>query len=236
MKVKKVPEGAVKKILFWIVLVTLFLSLIFTTVRFIMAPEETTDPSVKVKGDYTLMIFQSVVGLVSLFIPTIIERKFKVDIPNSMEVLFIIFLYAAIYLGEIRSFYFLIPYWDLLLHSFSGFMTGALGFFVVDLLNTDKRVKMMMSPLFLTIFAFSFAMTIGIVWELFEFAVDGLLGVNMQKFMLEDGTPLIGREALIDTMEDIIVDAIGAFLMCLFGYISIKCREKRKTTAIQEKQ
>lgn len=220
-------DERIKRILFCGVMITMSASLIYTIVRFIVAPA-TADPhdiGVKVKSDYTLMIFQSALGIISLLLPTFIERKLKIDIPNFMEIMFIIFLYAAIYLGEVRSFYYLIPFWDTILHSFSAFMTAALGFFVVDLLNSDKRVKMMLSPLFLALFAFCFSVAIGTVWEIFEFTVDGLLGVNMQKFMLEDGTQLIGREALSDTMWDIVVDSISAFIMSAIGYCIIKHRD-----------
>lgn len=220
-------DERIKRILFWGVMVTMSASLIYTIIRFIIAPA-TADPhdiGAKVKSDYTLMIFQSALGIVSMLLPTFIERKLKIDIPNFMEIMFIIFLYAAIYLGEVRSFYYLIPFWDTILHSFSAFMTAALGFFVVDLLNSDKRVKMMLSPLFLALFAFCFSVAIGTVWEIFEFTVDGLLGVNMQKFMLEDGTQLIGRKALSDTMWDIVVDSVSAFIMSAIGYCIIKHRD-----------
>ena len=57
--------------------------------------------------------------------------------------------------------------------------------------------------------------------------LDGLLGLNVQKFMLEDGTMLVGRAALRDTMEDMIVDAVGAFTMCVLGYLNIKRKERK---------
>ncbi len=207
---------------------TMVASLVYTVVRFIMAPT-TVGPDevgVKVRSDYTLMMFQSAMGILSMLLPTFIARRLKVDIPNFMEIMFILFLYAAIYLGEVRSFFYLIPFWDTILHSFSAFMTAALGFFVSDLLNSNKRVRMRLSPLFLAVFAFCFSVAIGTLWEIFEFAVDGILGVNMQKFMLEDGTQLIGREALSDTMGDIIVDAGSALIMSTIGYFVIKRREK----------
>ena len=225
-----------KRILFWVVMVTMTAALVFSVVKFILAPSSTGTDGVKVKSDYTLMIFQSALGIVAMLLPTFIERRLKIDIPNFMEIMFIIFLYAAIYLGEVRSFYYLVPFWDTILHSFSAFMTAALGFFVVDLLNSDKHVSMRLSPLFLAVFAFCFSAAIGTVWEIFEFTVDGVLGVNMQKFMLEDGTQLIGREALSDTMYDIIVDTGSAFVMSAIGFFSIKRRERAAKKDIAEKE
>lgn len=100
-------------------------------------------------------------------------------------------------------------------------MAGTFGFMVVSILNRDEHTSLNLSPIFVALFAFCFAVSIGCLWEIYEFAFDGVLGLNMQKFMLEDGTLLIGREALSDTMEDIIVDCIGAFVASVAGYISI---------------
>ncbi|MPN18700.1 hypothetical protein SDC9_166063 [bioreactor metagenome] len=101
-------------------------------------------------------------------------------------------------------------------------MLGALGFSFVSLLNQSEKVPMNLSPLFVAIFAFCFAVTLGVVWEIYEFTFDGILGLNMQKFMLENGTQLIGRAALADTMKDLIVDAAGALVVSIIGYISMK--------------
>ena len=84
---------------------------------------------------------------------------------------------------------------------------------------------MNLSPLFVVIFSFCFAVTLGVVWEIYEFTFDGVLGLNMQKFALESGEALIGRAALVDTMKDLIVDALGAFIMSIIGYISLKYKK-----------
>ena len=101
-------------------------------------------------------------------------------------------------------------------------MIGALGFSIVTLLNNTEEVPMNLSPLFVALFSFCFAVTLGVVWEFYEFTFDGLLGLNMQKFALEDGTQLIGRAALTDTMIDLFVDAVGALIISIIGYISLK--------------
>jgi uncharacterized membrane protein YjdF len=136
-----------------------------------------------------------------------------------------LFLYAAIYLGEVQSFYYRIPHWDMILHGFSGGMLGALAFSFVRLLNKSDRVEMYLSPLFTAMFAFCFSMTLGIFWEIYEYSVDGLLGLNMQKFMAEDGTNFIGRAALNDTMQDVLTDAVGALFTSLVGYVSLKYKK-----------
>ena len=162
-----------------------------------------------------------------MFLPTIVERKLKLEIPDTMEIMFFVFLYGAIYLGEVRSFYYRFDNWDIILHTFSGGMLGALGFSVVDLLNRSEKVKINLSPLFVSLFAFCFAITMGVVWEIYEFSFDGLLGLNMQKFRLESGEALIGRAALADTMEDLIVDAAGALVMAIIGFFNLKRHNRR---------
>lgn len=213
-----------EKIVFWFVFISLIGSAIFAAICIGTAPAhlEEGQPYQKLKSDYILMVLQCILGAVVMFLPTLIERRFKIEIPGFMYIVFIIFLYGAIYLGEVRSFYYKIPNWDTILHTFSGAMLGALGFVVVDILNKSKRVKLMLSPLFVSIFALCFAVTLGVLWEFYEYTFDGILGLNMQKFALENGTPLVGREALQDTMEDLLVDAAGALVIAAIGFINLK--------------
>ncbi len=216
-----------------ILFVSLALSIVFTIVSMILAPEQPLpeEPHRKVKGDYTLMLVQCALGLVVMFLPSMLEKKLRLEIPNYIFVLYFIFLYCAIYLGEVRNYYYLVPHWDTILHTFSGAMLGALGFTLVDILNRNERVPIRLSPFFVAFFAFCFALAAGAVWEIYEFTFDGVLGLNMQKFALEDGTQLIGRAALTDTMKDLIVDALGAIVLVVLGYIQLKQaqhKEKRK--------
>ena len=113
----------------------------------------------------------------------------------------------------------------MLLHGFSGLMLGALSFSVIRLLNETERVRLNLSPAFVALFAFSFAVSIGVIWEVYEFVIDGLFGLNMQKFALENGRILEGRAALADTMGDLIVDGAGAIIMSGIGYVSVKYRK-----------
>lgn len=142
-----------------------------------------------------------------------------------MLVLYIAFLYCAIFLGEVRSFYYAVPYWDTILHTMSGAMLGALGFSMIAIFNNAERIPLNLSPVFIAVFAFCFALALGAVWEIYEFTMDSVFGTNMQKYMLDNGTALIGQAALQDTMKDIIVDAIGALVMSTIGYISLKYKK-----------
>ena len=214
-----------EKLIFWFVFLTLAFSLLFVVYMLINAPtdlEEGHAASARTKSDYGLMLLQCLIGITAMFLPAFLEHKINIEIPSKMLIAYVLFLYGAIYLGEVRNFYYRIPHWDDILHGFSGGMLGALGYSVVIILNKTGKTPMKLSPVFVALFSFCFAITMGVLWEIYEFTFDGLLGLNMQKFLLEDGTPLIGREALKDTMQDFIVDCIGAFIMSLFGYISLK--------------
>lgn len=218
-----------KKIIGVILFVTLVISLVFVVVSMIHAPSvaPADDPNAVVKGDYLLRLTQCALALVVMFLPSVIEKKFSISIPNYMYVMFFVFLYCAVYLGEFRNFYFIFPHWDLMLHTFSGAMLGALGFSLVSILNDSKRVPIELSPFFVALFALCFAVACGVVWEIYEFTLDGLMGLNMQKYALESGAQLLGREAVVDTMGDLIVDTLGALAVCVAGYIAMKVKAKR---------
>jgi len=190
----------------------------------------------RVKSDYVLMILQCVTGCIVIFLPSKVEKRFRIDIPNIMEIMFFIFLFCAIYLGEVRNFYYKVPYWDLILHCFSAAVLGALGFLIVQFLNNTKKLNIRLSPFFVSLFAFCFAVTCGMVWEIYEFLADGLLGTNMQKFITPDGVVLMGREAISDTMEDIIVDTLGAFIITVIGYFNITKKQEREIQMINAKR
>lgn len=213
-----------QKVLSYFVLITLVSTIVFLIFAINNAPTvaDPNEPFIRIKSDYALMLSQCILGVVALLLPGMLEHKLKIEIPSNMLILYTIFLYSAIYLGEVRSFYYNVANWDNILHTFSGAMIGALGFSIVALLNKSEDVPMNLSPIFVALFSFCFAVTLGVIWEFYEFTFDGLLGLNMQKFALENGTPLVGRAALTDTMVDLFVDAVGALIMSIIGYISLK--------------
>ena len=216
-----------QKIFSIFVLFSLSASIVFLMISMVLAPVNNIDgePFIRVKSDYVLMLVQCILGVVAMLMPSFLKKKLKLEIPSSMIFLYTIFLYCAIYLGEVKSFYYQVPHWDTILHTFSGAMLGALGFLFVTLLNKNEKVQMNLSPLFVVDFSFCFAVTLGVFWEIYEFTFDGILGLNMQKFALENGNLLLGRAALTDTMKDLIVDCLGAFIMCIIGYISLKYKK-----------
>lgn len=209
------------------VLCTLIIAAVSTVIIMSFAPSEPdpAQPHTRLRSDYVLMLLQCIIGIFAMLLPSILKKRMNLVIPSNMMLLFTIFLYCAIYLGEVKSFYYQVSHWDTILHTFSGAMLGALGFSFVTFLNKTERVPLNLSPLFVAAFAFCFAIMLGVVWEIYEFTADSLLATNMQKFALESGQPLVGREALSDTMKDLIVDMIGAFVMSAIGYISLKYKK-----------
>ena len=207
--------------------ITLIVSAVYSLVR-IIVPQPLTDTGTvyaHVRSDYVLMFIQCLLGLVVLSVPSIASRKLKFNIPNFIYIMYYIFLYCAIFLGEVLNFYYVIPHWDVILHFFSGAMLGALGFILVSQLNDSEMIRVSLSPFFVALFAFCFALSCGAVWEVYEFVFDGLLGLNMQKFITATGEVLVGHNALHDTMTDIIVDALAALLISLIGYSRLKAEK-----------
>ena len=231
---KQAEKNRIQRIAGRILMVSLLLSIFFCIFRLICPPVAGESARfVRTRSDYTLMLIQCLLGLAVMSLPSVLARKWKLMLPSFIHVLYYAFLYCAIFLGEVFSFYYLVPHWDTILHSFSGAMLAALGFILVDHLNKDEHVRVSLSPAFVALFAFCFALALGGVWEIYEYLADGLLGLNMQKFILEDGTVLSGRLALQDTMDDLIVDAIAAGVVSLAGFITSPARRQKKK-AVQE--
>lgn len=146
-----------------------------------------------------------------MFSPAVIGRRFRVHIPPEFQVLAVLFAFAALFLGEIHSYYMRFWWWDIALHTSSGLLMGILGFLLVYVLNADERIDIHMRPRFMALFAFLFAVTVGTLWEIFEFAMDQIVGTHMQKPMLGDPS------GLTDTMWDMIVNALGALTISALG-------------------
>ncbi|MGM0563087.1 MAG: hypothetical protein ACQES2_02045 [Pseudomonadota bacterium] len=152
--------------------------------------------------------------------PFFIGRFFRVFIPPEIVLLIIGFVFASLFLGEIHDYYARFWWWDIALHSSSGVLLGFIGFLLVHVLNETEDIGMHMKPGFVAFFAFLFAVGTGAVWEIFEFSMDQLLGMNMQKPMLGDDS------GLTDTMWDLIVASVGAVAISVAGYGYLKSGRK----------
>ena len=152
--------------------------------------------------------------------PALLGRRFGVHIPPEFQLLAVVFVFAALFLGEIRSYYVRVWWWDIALHTSSGLLMGILGFLLVYVLNENKRIDIHMRPRFAAVFAFLFAVTVGTLWEIFEFAMDQVIGTNMQKPMLGDPS------GLTDTMWDMIVNTLGALAISALGWWYMERNER----------
>lgn len=170
-------------------------------------------------------IFVCVLALILLALPSIIEKQLAIDIPPLMEGIIYCFIYAAEILGEINSFYTIIPGWDTMLHTINGFLVAAVGFCLVDLFNRSERFTFRLSPLFLALVAFCFSMTVGVLWEFFEFSMDYLFHMDMQKDMIIHSFASVTLDPtnsnipiLVDNITDV---AINGKSLGLGGYLDV---------------
>lgn len=209
-------------------------------------------------------VFLCVLTLILFMLPSTLERKLDLDLPNTLEIIILLFIYAAEILGEIGAYYVTFPYWDTVLHTLNGFLCAAIGFSLLDILNRHNDVRFHLSPLYLAIMSFCFSMTVGVIWEFFECTMDQLFFLDMQKdtvvsaigsIMLDTtggNTPIVLKNitdvivvqadgtqtalglggyldiGLLDTMEDLFVNFIGALTFSIIGYFYVRSRGKGK--------
>ena len=209
-------------------------------------------------------VFLCVLTLLLFMMPSFMKRKLDVELPNTLEIIILLFIYAAEILGEIGAYYVTSPYWDTVLHTLNGFLCAAIGFSLVDILNRSSSKRFNLSPLYMAIVAFCFSMTVGVIWEFFECTMDQLFFLDMQKdavvstigsimldapggnhpVVIKDITDVIVVQAdgtrtalglggyldigLLDTMEDLFVNFIGALTFSIIGYFYVKSRGENK--------
>ena len=143
-------------------------------------------------------MFVCLLVLVLFMLPSFLERKLKIDLPDTLEIIILIFIFAAEILGELGCYFIHYPSWDTMLHTTSGFLCAAIGFSLVNLLNKDNRISLSLSPLYMAIAAFCFSMTIGVLWEFIEFSADRLFLLDMQK------------DTVITTISSVTLDATNS--------------------------
>jgi hypothetical protein len=181
-------------------------------------------------------IFWGVITFVLTFGTDYIEKREKMDIPDILEIVILIFIYAGLFLSARFELYYRFWWWDDLLHTLSGVIIGFIGFIAIYKIN--HSFSMDISPLLVALFSFTFAVTLGVVWEVMEFAADVFLGTANQKWNLPDTEIMMGRpyqgSGLRDTMSDLIVDSFGALFTSVLTYFMYK-NEKRKTLDFMKK-
>ena len=208
-----------RKTIFWLV------SLILLVAIWFLLTKEHAD-----KGRLVFTIIQLTGMLLVLRIPQFIKRKYHFDIPYLLDFVLISFAFCGFVLGDVFNLYGKIPYWDSILHTFSGVVIAYIGYIVIQYLDQEYTIPLSVSPLFMCIIVTSVALAVGAVWEIGEYTVDEFFGTNNQQYMAstratlydEDDIPFQGHDALNDTMKDLILDLGGAVGVSAIAYVSMK--------------
>lgn len=157
-------------------------------------------------------VFVIAVTLVAVFLLPYLARSYRFHLPVGFEFLIVLFIYATLFLGEVHGFYTRFWWWDVVLHTGSGMAFGFLGFLI--LYSFFRAGKFDAPPSLIAFFSFSVSLAIGVLWEIVEFTIDYVFGINMQK------------TGLVDTMWDLIVNTIGALIAALSGYAYLRYRSR----------
>jgi len=186
-----------------------------------------------ITGTEEYTIFASIGGAVATAIPWGLIWLFKWKIAAPVIAIYVVFLYFSIYLGEARNFYYTVPHFDTALHVFSGGALVLLGLYIYRNLNPKWIDTRAISPIIAAVIMLCFSTTLGVVWEIMEFVIDAIFDANAQKYMLQCGTPLIGRAALIDTMKDLIANMVGALVAAALICIPEKQKEAYRLSVLR---
>lgn len=180
--------------------------------------------SAGIRRDYESLFF-CVLTLVLFLLPSFIELSLRIDLPTSLEIIIFLFIFAAEILGELQAYYVRFAYWDTMLHTINGFLCAAIGFSLIDIMNRSDRFSLKLSPLYVAVAAFCFSMTIGVLWEFFEFGMDMFFQTDMQKdFVINRissvalDTTQSNHPVIIDNITDVVVNGQS---LGLGGYLDI---------------
>ena len=181
-------------------------------------------------GHIAFQLFENLLMIIVTILPLILGKVIKIRIPKAMEIAFVGFCFASLVMGDLFDFYGRFSWWDVILHGMSGIMLGILGYAIYNTLGTNDSS----SPIWVSIWIMCFALAAGAMWEIWEYATDGIFGLNSQEFLTSSGTfdcttPLQGRAALKDTMEDLILDFIGAAIIAVTAFFNVKKPQKQSS-------
>ena len=160
-------------------------------------------------------ILLCILAAVLVIIPFIISKIFKITIPEFIKTFLFSYIIGGILLGNIYNFYYIVPFWDKVLHLLSGVLFVFASFILINIFTEKGYIKL--NKVSAIIIAFIFTLAMGVIWEFIEYAADGLLNVNMQRYRSVDGVPYIGRQSLVDTMDDMLYAAAGAAVACIIA-------------------
>lgn len=215
-----------RKIIFWLVAFMLIVAI------YLLFFNHTIN-----KSRIVFVMFQLLCMLFVLRLPHFVKKRFNIQIPNLLDFIFVIFAFSGFILGDVFNFYAKIPFWDSILHTLSGVIIAYIGFIVIDFLDKEYTIPLSVSPKFISALVISVALSIGAIWEIGEYLVDDIFHTNNQQYMESTrGTlygqkdiPLLGHEALNDTMKDLMLDLAGALVVATIGYQHLMKKQKNST-------
>lgn len=168
-----------------------------------------------------------IIALILFTLPNFIDKKLHIELPGTLETIIYIFIFSAQILGEIRNFYGLIPYWDTILHTLNGFIFAGVGFSLCELLNKSPKTKMYLSPIYIAFVAVLFSVTVGTIWEFFEYSLDSYFYKDTQKDTVVNDIYTVNFndtntvEAINSIDYTIIYLSDGSFIEIENGYLDI---------------
>lgn len=217
-------NSTVTRVVYWMFQILILCTMMFSLVSLF------TEPTLFDKGTHIEHIMLCVVSLVLYNIPSIAQRRFKLYVPSAMHIFVLLFIFAHFILGEVFGTYKVSAVFDKLLHTTSGLAIALGGFSLVNILNDSRNTHLKLSPLFVALFSFCFALAIALLWEVLEFTSDSLFGTNMQRYIppenVEQAVPPKQGYGLIDTMGDMIVSTAAAFVVSVLGYVALRKKTK----------
>ena len=182
------------------------------------------------------LIFVAAITLIATYLPSYLDSRTSIRMPEILEIIVIVFVIAAGYLSQRFNLFVRFHWWDDVLHFTSGTFVAVAGFLLIYMLN--HRYSFDLNPWLIAIFTFSFSVTVAVFWEIGEFAADALWQTNYQKWNVPSDTPLLGKPyqglALRDTMADLIIASAGAMLVAVFSFFSVKRKKDETLQKINE--
>ena len=166
-----------------------------------------------------------VLTLILFMLPSVLERRLKIELPDTLEIIILLFIFAAEILGELGCYFITYPHWDSMLHTTTGFLCAATGFALIDILNRNSRIKFQLSPVYVALAAFCFSMTVGVLWEFFEFGMDRVFHMDMQKDTIVHSVTSVMLDPTNSnipvTIDDITSVAVNGRDLGFGGYLDI---------------
>ncbi len=177
-------------------------------------------------------VFVCVLSLILFLIPAFIEKNIGIKLPTVLEIIILLFIFSAEILGEMSSYYIRFSWWDTMLHTLNGFLCASVGFALLDIVNRNEKFKFELSPLYLAIVAFCFSMTIGVLWEFFEYFCDLFFKTDMQKDTVVNfisstyiDHTLSNKAVIIEDIKDV---AVNGQKLPVSGYLDVGIHDTMK--------